>query len=194
MANLEESTPKATVPDWLKNLIAVVFVVLFLVFVGVLAFNVSSADREWGHYLVIFNVVQAFAAAGGGVLLGTTIKAQQVQNAQDKEKTANDKASEMQQRGVTLRNAIQLAAQQSTNSPKKLFSPRRAVRPQQTGETVMYVADVEGESATHWLVDKNETEEVDPELTRLEKLAKDLFGSNPQPSPQDIALSKNGPL
>jgi hypothetical protein len=176
MANLEESTPKATVPDWLKNLIAVVFVVLFLVFVGILTFNVSSADREWGHYLVIFNVVQAFAAAGGGVLLGTTIKAQQVQNAQDKEKAANDKASERQQKGVTLRNAIRLAVQQSTSSPKKLFFPLRAVRPQQSGETKMYITDVEAESATHWLVDKNETEEVDPELTRLEKLAEDLFG------------------
>lgn len=170
------SVTKPTVPDWLKNLIAVVFVILFLALVGVLVFNVNSADKEWGRYLVIFNVVQAFAAAGGGVLLGTTIKSQEVKNAQDKEKAADDKASELHQKGVALRDAIHSALQRSTNSPSKLFEPSRPVRPQETGETTTYVADMQGQRPTHWVVEENETKEVDPELSGLAQLASNLFG------------------
>lgn len=161
-------------PDWLRNLIALVFVILFLAFVGILAFNISSADKEWGRYLVIFNIVQAFAAAGGGVLLGRTINAQEIKNAQDNEKAANDKANEIQQKGVTLRDAIQSAQQRSATSPSKLFWPSRAVRPQQTGETMMYVADAHAPQ-THWVVQENETTNVDPELKDLAQLAANLF-------------------
>ena len=59
MANPESpgngSTILPSVPDWLKNFIAVVFLILFLAFVGVLVFNINSADKEWGRYLVIFD-------------------------------------------------------------------------------------------------------------------------------------------
>jgi len=171
----ERGATKPTVPDWLKNLIALVFVVLFLGFVGVLILNIGSADKEWGRYLVIFNVVQAFAAAGGGVLLGTTIKAQEVKNAQDKEKASNDKASEIGQKGLTLRDAIQSALQRSTSSPSRLFSPARAVKPQRIGETTMYVADMQVQKPTHWVVEENETKDVDPELAGLAQLAANLF-------------------
>jgi hypothetical protein len=169
------SVTKPTVPDWLKNLIAVVFVILFLAFLGVLVFNINSEDKEWGRYLVIFNVVQAFAAAGGGVLLGTTIKSQEVKNAQDKEKAADDKAGEIHQKGMALRDAIHSALERSTSSPSKLFQPSRPVRPQRTGDTTMYVTDMQVQRPTHWVVEESETTEVDPELIGLEQLASNLF-------------------
>jgi hypothetical protein len=179
MENLESqgngSMTKPTVPDWLKNLIALVFVILFLAFVWVLVLNINSADKEWGRYLVIFNVVQTFAAAGGGVLLGTTIKSQEVKNAQDKEKAADGKASEIHQKGVALRDAIHSALQRSTSSPSKLFQPSRPVRPQRTGETTVYVADMQVQQPRHWVVEENETKEVDPELSGLAQLASNLF-------------------
>ena len=169
------SMTKPTVPNWLKNLIALVFVILFLAFVGVLVFNIHSADKEWARYLVIFNVVQAFAAAGVGVLLGTTIKSQEVKNAQDKEKAADDKANEIHQKGMALRDAIHSALQRSTSSPSKLFQPSRPVRPQRTGENTMYVADIQVQRPTLWVVEESETKEVDPELSGLAQLASDLF-------------------
>jgi hypothetical protein len=168
-------TPRSTVPDLLKNVIAVVFVILFLVFVVVLAFNINSEDKLWGRYLVIFNIVQAFAAAGGGVLLGTTIKTQEVNIAQVKENTANKRASDTYKDGVTLRHAIEDALNRSTSSPSKLFLPSRAVRPQRTGETMMFVDETEAKPPTHWVVSANETKEVDPELAGLARIAADLF-------------------
>ncbi len=179
MKNPESSatgnTTKPRVPDWLKNLIALVFVILFLAFVAVLVFNINSADKEWGRYLVIFNIVQAFAAAGGGALLGTTIKTQAIKNAQDNEKAAKDKANEIQEKGVTLRDAIQSALRRSESSPSKLFVPSRPVRSQQSGETMMYVVDTRAQQPTHWVVQTNETKNVDPELEGLAQLAADLF-------------------
>lgn len=124
---------------------------------------------------MIFNVVQAFAAAGGGVLLGTTIKTQEVKNAQDKAKAANDRRSETLQRGVTLRDATKLALQRSTSSPSKLFWPSRAVRPERKGEAEMFVAETKAELQTHWVVSADETKEVDPELSGLAQLAANLF-------------------
>lgn len=168
-------TPRSTVPDLLKNVIAVVFVILFLVFVVVLAFNINSQDNVWGRYLVIFNIVQAFATAGGGVLLGTTIKTQEAKNAQVKENAANEKASDTYEKGVTLRHAIQDALDRSTSSPSKLFFPSRAVRPERTGQTMMFVDETEARPQTHWVVSANETKEVDPELVGLARLATDLF-------------------
>ncbi len=167
------STTNPAVPDWLRDLIAVAFVVLFVAFVVVLVFNINSADTTWGRYLVIFNVVQAFAAAGGGILLGTTIKTQQVKNAQDNEKAANERANEKQQRGLTLRNAIQSSLQRSKDSPSRLFRPSRPVR-QQANHA--YVEEAQAEQATHWVVARSEATDVDPELEGLAKLAADLFG------------------
>ncbi len=169
-----QSATQPAVPDWLKNLSAVVFVILFLIFVGLLVSNINSDDKTWGRYLVLFNVVQAFAAAAGGVLLGTTIKSQEVKNAQDKEKAANDKASEVHQRGTALRDAIQSALQRSTDCPTRLFQPSRQVRPQRSGDTELYVADAQFQP-THWVVKEDETQQVDPELTGLAQLASNLF-------------------
>jgi len=154
--------------SWLKNSIAVLFVGIFIVFLLVMISNIRSADQEWARYLVLFNVVQAFATTCLGFLLGATLKKEQTVNARDREKAATKD-------GAALRNAIQVALERSRASPTKAFRLSRPVRPQQTGETIAYVADAPAHRPTYWVVHENEAEGVDSELAGLAQLATNLF-------------------
>jgi hypothetical protein len=165
MADPSDTATKTVIPDWLRDGVAVVILGAFAIYLVVMILNIGATDPAWSRYMTILNVIQAFAAAAGGILLGTTIKTAQV-------KTAENEAQHAKKDLKSLSQLVQTSFDASRESPGKWFNPTLPVRPRQEGDQRTYIADVSAPTPTHWVVSKDEAEEVDPQFKALVAYAK----------------------
>jgi len=167
LSDRKEGKSAISVPDWLRDSTAILIMLAFALLVVVMVLNIGAQDTTWSRYLTILNVVQAFAAAAAGILLGTTIKTAQA-------KTAQIDARHAKNNLATLANALTRGALTSRQSAGKWFMQTHPVRAQRAGMDITYVADSVGSAPTHWVATKDALSEVDPQLESLAALAQDL--------------------
>lgn len=161
------SGAKGSIPILLREWTAGLILIVFALYLVIMIANIGTQDSTWGRYLTILTALQAFAATAGGVLLGATIKTEQVKTAQADAKNARNNLS-------SVANAAQRSAAESRQSRSKWFTPTRAVRQLKEEAVEQYVVDESRAEPTHWVVSTEDTKEVDPRLDELAALAHDL--------------------
>jgi hypothetical protein len=185
--------------DWVKpvTIVGVAILIAFIfVFNFMLAKVVAPAD-QWERYLHLYATVEALVTAAAGALLGTTVQVSRVQQAnQDKQeakRAAGDAAAdrdaaktrqaesekregEVTAKGESLRAATVAAASSSRDAAGRWVDLTTAARfaPDPADPGKLRVAGI-ADSTAVVAVPVNTGTDIDPALTMLEQLAKELF-------------------